>query len=429
MRSTLTFTVVIFTLFSACATAGDWDNPEWDIRVVDSFGGLSTNTGLSVAVDSQDRPHVAYYGLKGADLRYAVRTGTTWPSEIVDDYQVVGPDCSIALDGDDLPHICYYDKTNEELEYARRNGTGWDIETVDCLGIVGVGTSIAIGPGGDPYLAYVGARTLRCAHRTEDGWNVTVVDEVEEHIYTPSVTVDHNGDPHILYFGASTVKHAFRSGGNWTLERVDDLRFATVAMRTTIQVDPDGDLVACYANDVASSVMIARRSGGGWTTEKVSEGHYIGDLDMELDTNGQPHVALIDLAFNNDKELVNTDVWYLEREGNSWTRGVVVSSSGHHGVLLDLHLDGEGMPSLAVVDMDPVGMKADLTHFTGWTGTFIEAYTGDGSNGDGGDGGNGGGGSSEDDPAASFSMMAPLAVAITALVLVVVFLVLRKDQA
>ncbi len=134
----------------------------------------------------------------------------------------------------------------------------------------------------------------------------------------------------------------------------------------------------------------------------------------------------IDLAFNNDKELVNTDVWNLEREGNSWTRGVVASSSGHHGVLLDLHLDGEGMPSLAVVDMDPVGMKADLTHFTGWNCTFIEAYTGDGSKGDGG---NGGGGSSEDDPDPSFSMMAPLVVAITALVLAVVFLVLRKDQA
>lgn len=426
MRMTLTMTVAILALFSTCATAGDWDNPEWEPLMVDSFGGLSTNTGLSVAVDSHDRPHVAYYALRGADLRYAVRTGTTWSTETVDDHQVVGPDCSIALDGDDLPHICYYDKTNEELEYARRNGTGWDIETVDWLGIVGVGTSIAIGPDGDPYMAYVGARTLRCAHRAEDGWNITLVDEVEGHIYTPSVTVDDNGDPHILYFGVGTVKHAFRTDGNWTLEQVDELRAATIAMRTTILVDPDGDLVACYANDAGTSVIIARRSGGEWTKEKVSQGHYLGDLDMEMDASGQPRVALIDLAFNSEKELVNTDVWYLEREGTSWTRGVVVSSSGRHGVLLDLHLDGEGEPSLAVVDLDPAAMKADLTHFTGWTGTFIESYTGDGSNGGGG---NGGDGSGEDDTDTSFSMMAPLAIAITALVLVVVFLTLRNDKA
>ena len=104
VRST-TILVLALSLIMTAPTlvrAGDWDNANWDSEVVDSFGGLSANTGLSVAVDSQGRPHVAYYALKGADLRYAIRMGPSWETETVDDYQVVGPDCSIALDAEDL---------------------------------------------------------------------------------------------------------------------------------------------------------------------------------------------------------------------------------------------------------------------------------------------------------------------------------------
>ena len=367
------------------ASAGEWDSGSWDSQVVDSFGGLSTNSGLSVDVDSRGRPHVAYYALEGTDLRYAVRTGAGWETETVDDYQVVGPDCSLALDQDDVPHICYYDKTNEELEYARRNGTGWVTETVDWLGIVGVGTTVAVGPGGDPYVAYVGARTLRCAHREAGGWNVTVVDGGEQHVYTPSMVVDGEGVPHILYLGASTVKHAHLVDGNWTLEEVDMLRLGTFAMGTSLRIGPGGELVACYANDAATSVVVARRTGEGWDTERVSVDHYLGDLDMELDDEGDPHIALIDLAFDDERQLVNTDVWYLEKEGAEWTRGVVMGSQEHHGILLDLYLDGDGGPCLALVDLDPIATEADLDHFSGWTGEHIEAYTGEGP-GDDGDG-------------------------------------------
>lgn len=382
-RSVLCFSMAFLALCGAWTSAGDWDSPNWETDLVDSFGGLSGNTGLSAAVDSQGRTHVAYYALDGAALKYALRAGPTWSTETVDDFQVVGPDCSIALDAEDRPHICYYDDTNEELEYAYRNGTGWHTETVDMLGIVGVGTTIAIGPAGDPYMAYIGARTLRCAHREGEDWNVTVVDDGEKHIYTPSMTVDGHGVPHIVYFGAGVVKHAFLEDGVWKREDVDVLRGSTVAMRTSLREDANGELVACYANDMGSSVIIARRSGDEWEKEKISESHFIGDLDMELDAEGEPHVALYDLAFDSDQELVNTDVWYMEREGGSWTRGVVVSSDGHQGVLLDLQLDGEDDPCLALMDLDPVRTEADLTYLSGWSGGFIEAYTGEPNGGDG----------------------------------------------
>jgi hypothetical protein len=379
--------LLVLTMVAPTASAGDWDNPNWESQLVDSFSGLSGNTGLSAAVDSRGNTHVAYYALRGADLKYALRTGPTWSNETVDDFQVVGPDCSIALDGNDRPHICYYDKTNEELEYAHHNGTAWSIETVDWLGIVGVGTAITVGPDGDPYLAYVGARTLRCAHLEGDEWNVSMVDDGEKHVYTPSMVVDAQGVPHVLYLGAGRVKHAYLEGGEWRREEVDRLHGNTVAMRTSLRVNGDDQLVACYADDMGTSVVIARRSGGEWMEETIADNHFIGDLDMELDADGDPRVALIDMAFDGDQELVNTDVWYLEREGSSWTHGVVASSSGHQALLLDLHLDASGDPCLAILDLDPQGTEADLTHLSGWTGDFIEAYSGPPADADGGNGG------------------------------------------
>ena len=423
MKGAVLAIVAIISLCSMDAMAGDWDNPNWTIEEVDSFGGLSSNTGLSAEVDSLGRPHVAYYALKGADLKHAVRTEEGWSTSTVDDYQVVGPDCSIALDGDDTPHICYYDKTNEELEYARLNGTKWEVETVDWLGIVGVGTAIAVDPVGVPYLAYIGARTLRCAVRTEEGWNVTVVDEGENHVYTPSMVIDHAGDPHILYLGSNNVKHAFLEDGSWTLEEVDSLRSVTVAMRTSIAVDPGGDLVACYANDAASSVIVAEREDGDWVKEKVTDGHFIGDLDMELDSDGEPRVAFLDMAYTLSGEMLNTDVWYMARSGSTWTKGVVMASSEASGVLLDLMVDGEGGPALALVDLDPLETRADLVHFHDWKGEFIEPYTGEPPGDDGpGDGPSGDDGG---DPEIPGSMVALMVVALAVLVTILVVRYLR----
>lgn len=424
-----TLALTILVLASTWTTAGDWDNDEWTSTVVDSFGGLSSNTGLSTGVDSQGRIHVAYFSLKGADLKYALLDGGSWSTETVDNFQTVGPDCSIALDENDHPHICYYDKTNEELEYARRNGTTWDIETVDSLGIVGVGSSIAIGPDGAPHMVYVGARTLRSAHRTPEGWNVTVIDDVEGHVYTPSITFDGDGVPHVLYLGSGTVKHAYRTDGKWTMEMVDDLRVATIPMRTTILVDPSGDLVACYANDAATSVIIARREEGTWTKERVATGHYLSDMDMELDIHGEPHVALIDMGFNRDQELVNTDIWYIERKDDSWTEGVVLGSSGNGGMLLDLQMyDGED-PGLLVMDVDPIMVEADLTHFTGWSGTFIEPYSGEDPDGNDGNGGDDKDGDGDSDGALGSTgiTFGLLAIALTVVALYTLSVAVKRD--
>jgi hypothetical protein len=190
-------------------------------------------------------------------------------------------------------------------------------------------------------------------------------------------------------------------------------------MRTSIAVDPDGEFVACYANDAVSSVIVARRHEGEWEKEKVTDGHFIGDMDMELDAEGEPRVVLLDMAYTLSGEMLNTDVWYMARSGGTWSRGVVVSSSVASGVLVDLSLDGDGGPEIALVDLDPKETRADLVHFHGWKGEFIEPYSYEPPNDD--DPGDGNGDGKDSDPKVPWTVVALMGGALAVLLLILLF--------
>lgn len=89
------------------------------IEVVDPDSSAGEYT--SIALDSQGRPHIAYYDFINKDLKYAWWTGSTWIITTVDRTGDVGKYASLALDGSDLAHISYYDVNNNSLKYASQN--------------------------------------------------------------------------------------------------------------------------------------------------------------------------------------------------------------------------------------------------------------------------------------------------------------------
>ena len=64
---------------------------------------------------------------------------------------------SLALDSQDHPHIAYYDLTNTSLRYAYNNGATWQFTTIDSVGDVGWNPSIAINPLGYAEMSYYSA--------------------------------------------------------------------------------------------------------------------------------------------------------------------------------------------------------------------------------------------------------------------------------
>ena len=127
-------------------------NNEWLIEIVDSAGRVGWLP--SVALDSNDDPHISYFDRGNRDLKYAKWDGSGWNIETVDSAGDVGWDTSIALDSNDDPHISYLDYTNVDLKYTKWDGNGWNIETVDSAGDVGWYSSLVLDSSDDPHISY-----------------------------------------------------------------------------------------------------------------------------------------------------------------------------------------------------------------------------------------------------------------------------------
>ena len=136
---------------------------DWTVETITKDGGEN----VSVAVDSQGRPHVAW-AVAGA-VRHAWRIGhSEWQTE---EYpEVAEPTWSLvamAIDAMDNVHIahCYQDG----LRYLVRGSSGaWNVETVDEEAMTGFPVnrlSLALDSRGQPHIGYVGANPLRCGPR------------------------------------------------------------------------------------------------------------------------------------------------------------------------------------------------------------------------------------------------------------------------
>ncbi|MCJ2563012.1 MAG: hypothetical protein LN417_02845, partial [Candidatus Thermoplasmatota archaeon] len=208
-----------------------WTGSAWSIETVDTIGHISWF--ISIAVDSDDNPHMSYYVLSPDwDLKYAKWTGSAWSIETVDSIGYVGWDSSIALDANDNPHISYFDYTNHDLKYSKWTGSTWSIETVDSAGDVGRCTSIALDSNGNPHISYQDyAPNIDLKYARWDGstWSIETVDSTGNVGFYPSIALDNGDSPHISYF--------FHS--------LDDLKYATKAdlqppsRSVTLDIDPD----------------------------------------------------------------------------------------------------------------------------------------------------------------------------------------------
>ena len=127
------------------------ENGSWSSSPVDDHGGWITTGGeraISLAIDSTDGLHVAYFDISGYSLEYAQRGPgeSSWTKATVHDQgsHQVGTTVSIAVDGADRPHIAFHDRQNWDLEYARFDGSNWLVETLEEYSSTGRHPSIAI---------------------------------------------------------------------------------------------------------------------------------------------------------------------------------------------------------------------------------------------------------------------------------------------
>ena len=161
-----------------------WNGAAWTVQNVDTIGKVDSESfrSVSIAVDSQNRPHISYFHEAAHHLKYANWDGAVWQTQWVDTQEVRGKVSSLALDANDYARIAYRDDTNDRLRYVAWDGSSWQFESIDWNGNVGWYPSLVIAADGSSRVAYRDIRDgmLRYAHRDAQGWHYQTVDGTTE---------------------------------------------------------------------------------------------------------------------------------------------------------------------------------------------------------------------------------------------------------
>ena len=81
-------------------------------------------------------------------------TVSNWLSQTIDEIGIWGDPTSIALDSQNYPHIGYFNTNNEDLMYAYWDGASWITETIDSNGNSCCDLYLAIDSNDYPHLSY-----------------------------------------------------------------------------------------------------------------------------------------------------------------------------------------------------------------------------------------------------------------------------------
>ena len=342
--------------FGVLASASVW-GLDWHVQTVDSAGNAGTY--CSLALDSQDRPHISYHA--GYDLKYAAwDPGTSqWDKEIVDDGNAaggtyeVGRFTSIAIDSYDHPRIAYYADSYYDpgggfharhLKYAEWDGSSWRIETAAGGSNEGMWNSLALDRYDRPHMAFTSGVKLGYVEKIGSSWVRNRPTFGTPSNYA-SLCLDENDYP-CISCGDRAEYHDLAfirwDGSAWHLDV-----FAPGAVPgspTSLALDSEGHPHIAFYARVAPSVnglRYAVHDGSGWSIVQVDNANMGADCSLVLDANDLPHISYYD--------AVQGDLRYARYVGNRWIFETV-DSAGSVGTFTSLVLDSQGNPHIGYYD-------------------------------------------------------------------------------
>ncbi len=320
----------------------------WSLETVDSTGNIGMFT--SIALDSNQYPHISYWDNSNDDLKYAKWTGSSWSKETVDSTGGNGKYTSIALDSNQYPHISYYDDSNDDLKYAKWTGSSWSKETVDSVGDVGHFTSIALDSNDYPHISYYYPTNddLKYAKWTGSSWSKETVDSVGVVGEYTSIALDSNDQPHISYYDGSNsdLKYAKWTGSSWSKETVDSVGNVPggqyYALLDSLTLDSNDQPHIAYHDWINRDLRYAKWTGSSWYKETVDSSGLAGMYpSIALDSNDQPHISHYEGDYN--------DLKYAKWTGSSWSKETV-DSNGAVGHFTSIALDIYNKPHISYED-------------------------------------------------------------------------------
>lgn len=331
---------ILMTVFAGIESVVVADSPNWILEEVERYAGEDP----SIVIDTNGIIHIAhrYYRSispgKYAEVKYSKWDGS-WSTQVVEHHDGSGPYCwtDIALDSDNKPHMAYYKGFDwGAAKYAKRNG-GWSKEEIksgsSSDGMVGDGTAIAVDNNNCPHVVYEKDEPndkLRYAKKTGGHWNIETVDT--DYYWCTDIAVDKYGQPHISYISrkdGDSIRYAVKTGSGWEKETLESNIGLWYDGRTSIAIDDRGYPHISYWGEDINCLKYARKTDTGWeiqTVENVNSER--GTSSMVLDNNGNPHISY----FDDDHEKVKYAGW----NGSSWAIQIVAEcGNGGNAIAID----------------------------------------------------------------------------------------------
>ena len=326
---------------------------EWEIEVVDPDLLNQHRHYLSLALDSFENPHIAYYIGRlypnmppPSIIRYAFWNGTDWEISIVDQSNITYPVAevlSIAIDYNNRPHISYTGDDGDSycLKYAVWTGTYWDLQVVDYeSGRVGEFNSLKLDSLGYPHISYYDyyGDYLKYAYWNGETWEIEIVSNGLA--WGTSLDLDSLDYPCIAYYGdGNNLNYVSWNGTNWDFYNVENFGGNVGSIDISLKLDSqDFPHITYYMFD--QTLRYARWDGSDWIITTVT-GNYGGAYSwLALDNQDFPHIVYYQALGNN------WNVWYKYWDGSNWHNEVVNQPLGG-GWNCRIALDSQEHPRIA----------------------------------------------------------------------------------
>lgn len=230
--------------------------------------------------------------------------------EIVDNTSAdTGRMVSLKLDQDNNPHIAYEDWTNHAIKYAKRSGGNWTRENVEAVNARAWGISIAVSWTRWPQIAWAGApdfaqaKDLWHASRLFTGsWSKTKVYDAGtgNDVYFPALVLNPSGNPRIAHKRGPWDLWLSYYDAVWNHTHIDNTGTVISTNHNAIEIDNDGHLHIAYNDMIQSGINNVSRlkyaqnrcNPGVWQTQVVESfaggtNYSVGDYpSIDLDSQG-----------------------------------------------------------------------------------------------------------------------------------------------